>query len=1020
MREPYLLSRFVLLLFLFFNTTNNLYALDGGPAPDFAEFSINVQREGKPVPLNNIDFLKGDPNGTKDKLSIKILEGYEDTNKVPVPFSQTPYKKILILFVPLNAQLLGNSVYKDKSYVEKDLCKKPGCENSFLDIPVPFDSFPVIFLLTKGGYGKNMRDLVKNNFTSVIKSSKIPFQIKLAEQKIKFLSELIEVVSIKEIKTRKIMQALFYTARDTFRLFDGTNCEEQGNTDAAKEIEQELNKFEEDQNKTAGTTNSSNNSSPNNTGVTNTNSGTSANPSAEKAKPSPPKVTDGLIIKKQLGCLLNNNTALTNKIREISESGISYQTIIFKIANLAANILVDKFPSMGIYFTIAKLALIIWSEFFAKKAITVVSAFAKPTKEFGKFVIVSNPTDGAVTAETINQSGLDANEKQKLNNQAAKPSNNERTGDRQAVFFVPMTVFGEKKVDPAKLSQIKPEAKVPCIQKGDNGWGLDKDLLKDPLFNSLSVTLYNAEIPTTSEANASQKIEFPEDKVKTDPGFVKIKIDDNQWDKIEDWTEVKGNIKFKYGDIQIPLPFTVPKAKKIDVQFTQGTLFRFRKGLSTELKFQSEVPNCVEKVIYTFGDSSKEVEGIDDDFKSIKLGKADTAAMNPGKGSIQFKQYGFEDSSIAKDITLLGDYPVIDSVDAAQGDKFAIVKGANFGEFRSDQTKYDLVYVDEQGAESDQLKFTFKTKKKLLDNGEILQNEGTLFLQNGSTFRRQGEKFKIKMKVLGDGTEIVSKLLSTVKAIRPAFQISDGCQSEFLKKNLVSDLLNEYLMPEKSTDSSSPIQLDDCLTPTSVNGIKIKLQTDKGYFFDPGLKYTVQVIAVGFQDIGNEEKILSEIGSNLITFQTDVADVEQTAFNLRVNNFKYYPKFPVTPKGVFLRIRVVDDLKGAKSNWYTLGQEFVDLPTKLTLDCGSDNRCKLSGENIDSVELVAVQLNGNDPLWNEVNSIFPLQNKSDDQIPVNFYIKLKNTDRKITVKPDNVNFVFKKPPPPSPTPSPTP
>jgi hypothetical protein len=254
------------------------------------------------------------------------------------------------------------------------------------------------------------------------------------------------------------------------------------------------------------------------------------------------------------------------------------------------------------------------------------------------------------------------------------------------------------------------------------------------------------------------------------------------------------------------------------------------------------------------------------------------------------------------------------------------------------------------------------------------------------------------------GEPIESMGVSVISAARPKFETSAEC--------VVGEDKSEVIALAKTTDESSPFDLGPCVSSIKTVQIPIELRRPNGtnYRFASGQQYSVLVTAV--RKVGDEQKNAAKI------YQTDpTVDTRSAVFKLSVAGTQFEPVRDITDEGTIVRLKLVDPRRG-ESDWYTLGQEFVDLPTNLLVDCSTNNQCRLSGD-LGKVDQVAVEENQNgDPQWTEVRNVpdgsflrlplikIPLPT---DGSPYYFYIRTRGSSRSIKVRflKNNTSIVYK-------------
>ncbi len=918
---------------------------------DFGQFHVTVQKAGQPpMPINYVGILNAG-----DKMFVKVDQSYIDSAGTPIDFSSLLYKKLAVLFVPTKKEQLSFMLQnKSVTYQERDLCTTDWqpCQIPF-EFRVPYASFPIVFLVSKSGYRNQLVKMVTpQNFQGIVKSSKVPLEMHIAAQKLGFLSDLTEMLEVKKIESRKVLHALFESASKKYKVFEKTGCD--GADGKGMQNAKEL-----------------------------------ANKRAPGAEP-----TQSEIYKGKLLCLVETSDAAVQAFNNLRQSGgFDVKSVVYMLANTALNIFIDKFPSMGIYFTVAKLALVILQEIFKKAPLEVLSAFANPSSQFGTFVLLSAPPDIRVTEDTMVAAEVtDPKEKEKLTDPPG-PEPGDPAKTERARFFLPMELRGGLKFTTEQLGAMKPEPKVPCLTKGENGWGLDDKLLNDPLLRNLSVTLFDADGAT--EANATKKLVFAGDKTKKASGFIGVTVTDEQWVDISTWTSPSGTIRFTYGDTPVALPFMAPKARKVDVAFAQDSLFKFRRGRPARLVFKSKelTPNCVDKVTYSFG-TSPVVQDLDD-FENLTLTAIETESLAGGTGRIEFQQFGSDEISAASKITLLDHLPAITSVRAFEGDKFAVVQGTNLTEFKKGSTsQHQLVFVDLDDNEMGTIAFTFEPSSA---------TRGTINLAGNAAFPQERSRFRVKMKVPG-GESVESTSASVVAGARPAFITSPEC--------IVGEDGSKTLAPTKAIDESSPFDLGPCVSAKNTPTLSIVLRRPptSPYRFGNGQSYKVRVAAVS--RLGREDDAEEKL------YDTDLTvDNHSAVLQLPIAAGQFEPIRDIAEEGTMIRLKLRDPVRG-ESDWYTLGQEFVTLPKNLSLDCTFNNKCKLSGDLTGLAQAAVSENLQGEPQWTEVANVapgsyvtLPLISIPTQPVgnPYYFYIKMRGSSRSIKVKflPGNTSFVYK-------------
>lgn len=864
---------------------------------EVANLELTVFRGEKSMPIHRVPkLLPG------DTLQVSFADSVGD-----VGFNTTGFKELIVLFAPGNSAQIPAMRTDPFAVHRRKLKLQPGIENDSVCfkncrffVPSSYNSFPVLFLVSDSGYSRDLRDLVKQEHSRFKDLGTRTVNLSIAARTVNFLLEMSRLFESKAAANPKVIQSLYDKATKKFQMFTGNDCATQGITDDLSWDQK---------------------------------------------------------TEKQLRCLLRQNQGLIEKAKGLIEKGqsINVKEIAFFFAEEAIAQLLRKFPSMSLYFDIAKVVIQLVAAFFAKPALNITSGFIdRASKKSNIFTLFKNPP----------------------------ASNDERTNTpataERALFFVPLG--WRTHLHSLEEMTKAPTPIAPCLAPGGNLLGTSYDISSDPTVL--------ARIKLENPANSGDVILLEDYEVSDANESLRISITDDQWRRLSTWQKVNGRIilDYNFGEFTSSM-FEYQLPSNIDLGPSSVSTVNFRKGIKTPaLRLSRELPNCIEKVVLKFGDE-EEIRATEFSPTEIKFRQTEIDSVPITTGVLRIYQTA-NDSPAEIPVKLRDFLPRVTNLRIGEGDSAGIIEGDRLDQLAS--SGHSMISHESRIA----------TEKPLLFSRK---DQTIRFATASESAPPAGTKISLRLK-LETGEEIDSEQTFTVSKRRPAFLRNSTCG----KADGEVPIAVKAVMPE-----IFPFEFENCVGPTAIEKLKVTLKAETGKFrFRRDAKYKILVKSTNtIEDAPTDE------GAEIFNDQTTPRNAE-LALEIPIDGNIYGRPLDEDGVRLRIKlVDAVLGASNWYTLGYSFVRLPETLTLDCFKE--GDNPCELSGDlDLVEEVSVKTDSSGKPIDWNDVEIAsdfirLPMLSVTRTNVadPPYFFIKVAGDDRPIKVKqvPGFENVVFKIP-----------
>lgn len=412
-----------------------------------ANLGFEVERNGENVPIDEVAALRKN-DILKIDIEPKLVLGGGS-------FSDSKYVRLIVMFVPLRYDAIAGLKYPGAVQKRKLDASKPvnntddgfcfkGCK---FPVSVEYDSFPVVFLVSRGGYTKDLRNLFSNEsqHSEIMKFGALLDEFSIPARTFSFLTEVGEVVAKASPATdTKVLRSLVDRAFLTIEQgglglglsSDGTPLKDKVTGAECRTIGSQSSAFEKH--------------------------------------------------KSQLGCLLGNYEDVVKKLDFFKQRGLkaSAKEVGLLLVSEGISQMLNKFPSLNNYLGLIKIAVELIARFFEKPGLVVSPGFITR--------IDSSKTSGRVLFSLFRSKNLG----DKVNG----------SPDREkALLFAPIRPRSQWDVKDvlSKLRDEKLEAVAPCIEPERNVFRFGNPTLFDEPGVKVDFKVTNTEQPIVRKGEVS-------------------------------------------------------------------------------------------------------------------------------------------------------------------------------------------------------------------------------------------------------------------------------------------------------------------------------------------------------------------------------------------------------------------------------------------------------------------------------------------------------------------------------------
>lgn len=541
--------------------------------------------------------------------------------------------------------------------------------------------------------------------------------------------------------------------------------------------------------------------------------------------------------------------------------------------------------------------------------------------------------------------------------------------DNQFVTAYPIILHKwQADADPDVISLRPPVLMEPCLHTGVNilrSTDLTEDQLSDNFTKDYTLIM--------SSTNGFKK-EFP---LKKNIGFGGWEFNITPQDMLE-FPKIQMNLESVikgtrgFNEIMSP-PFYLPISIGGSWQITPDSQQNFTIGGKRTITLRNTLGNCrcLQTVIYkpSFGGQfvfdTKDKEGglnYSHDGKDVSF-EVDASNFQAGDGKIELRTFGGEKAEIPLKLYPLP--PVITGIKIGKGDREAIISGERLEQINSVKVNSKRAFVIGNTLNSKQTQIigsnsNQETNKNNNFNDGSDSNSYITNLQTNSPNERiivfddtnaKITENTVTLELALEGNRIIQvRQTFPVNPSRPTIATNENGEVEGIAIDSLQ-LAENKLFSISNQDSKiksqrlrvrvpKPLDLSKYpVIPIGASGISLKLQnvlTD----YD----FKAENISIETKIEGSEVNLDNPLES---TFE--VLDWKNIRLNIFLNE-----QAKKSLGGRRLQFRIRDKIRGY-SDWFTIKQTFVRVPTNLSIKCSSEmnNQCELKGEGIDYIAQIS-------------------------------------------------------------------